>query len=96
MRGRIEGRLERTGIHVLESYSIALELDDDQLNAFEIHPQRVLRQFLEQEGHVVNRVAFLHFEDELEQADDAPADKQIRNAFHIVYPDNERSGWICA
>lgn len=96
MEQRISGHMVQTGVQVQETYSLTLDLSDEQQNTYRQDPTAVLRQFLEQEGHIVNAVSLLVREGTVTSETTDSTTVEMRNAYHIVYPGNERSGWICA
>jgi hypothetical protein len=55
----ISGRMVQVGIQVQEVYSLELDLNEAQQDAFRKDPVASLRAFLEQQGHTVNSVSLL-------------------------------------
>jgi hypothetical protein len=109
MKQHISGKLERIGVQVSETFALRLEPDDGQNEEFRKDPRGFVRRFLEQEGFEVNRIQFLRPEHRGSPAarasaleGEGPVEgegpwelRMIDTTFHIVYPPNEASGWIC-
>jgi hypothetical protein len=101
MAERIAGEMTRVDVRI-EVYDLHFEEADEQLEEYRRDPSGFMRRFLEQQGHSVNRIQFIRREEypyrsQQEKAgDSSPIEQRMpdRN-YHIVYPDNEASGWIC-
>jgi hypothetical protein len=93
MAQHIGGRLHQVGIQVQEVFEFTLDLEPEQESAYQQDPASIIRQFLEQEGQTVNNVRLLLGNGSSAQSGPPPS-TQMQSAFHIVYPDGERSGWI--
>jgi hypothetical protein len=96
MAQQISGRLEQVGVQVHEVFELALDVEpeQEQEHAYQQDPSGYVREFLEQQGQTVNSVRLM-IGDQKSALGGAPVSTQMRSAFHIVYPDGERSGWIC-
>ena len=78
------------GFTVVETNEVNVELNEADEKAFASNPEEVIERLLKESGQVVNRVSIL-------KPSTLPKNARARDHwFHIVYPDNERSGWICA
>jgi hypothetical protein len=86
----------------IEAFDLEWPDDKDQVRDFHADPEGFMRRFLEGQGHRVNRVDFIFRSDPTgggapvagTEAIVVPRRMPDRN-YHIVYPDNEASGWIC-
>ncbi len=90
----INGRLTRTGVIVLEVFSLELR-DVEAKNQFSQNREKVFRTLIEQEGIEINKLTLLK-KDEMSLLRRSFGSKlAVEGNFHIVYPENERSAWIC-
>lgn len=89
------GKLTRTGFLVMETYDVHLDVPSDQKAALEADLEKYIRQFLLAHGQTVNAVQIMQYEG---PHTPTQAARKVRRDhwFHIVYPENERSGWLCA
>jgi hypothetical protein len=93
---------EMTRIEVkIEAYELRFEETEEQLRDYRADPAGFMRRFLEQQGHTVNRIQFIRADErpsggQREARGSDPIEQRMpdRN-YHIVYPGNEASGWIC-
>jgi hypothetical protein len=93
----INGKLTRTGVIVLEVFSLDLR-DEDAKKQFSNNREETFRMLIKKEGIEVNRFTLLNRNDMnlLERCftSNSPELRASGN-FHIVYPSGENSGWIC-
>ena len=77
------------GFSVLETHEITLDLNAEDEKRFADNAEEIIRRLLVAAGHEVNRVTLL-------KREQLPENARLRDHwYHIVYPPNERSGWIC-
>jgi len=95
MAKKLKGKLLPTGFVVMETYDVQLDIPPELQAAFEKDPEKLIRQFLRENGQKVNSVQVMKSDGKTASA---KATRRARRDhwFHIVYPRNERSGWICA
>jgi hypothetical protein len=98
---RIAGEMTRVDVRI-EVYDLHFEETEEQLRAYQTDPSGFMRHFLEQQGHKVNRIQFIRQEEssDISQQEETGGNNSIEQRmpdrdYHIVYPDNEASGWIC-
>ena len=90
----INGKLTRTGVIVLEVFALELH-DEEAKKQFSKDREKVFRTLIEHEGIEINKLTLLK-KDEMSLLRRSFGSKlAIEGNFHIVYPANERSGWIC-
>jgi hypothetical protein len=101
MAERIVGEMTRVDVRI-EAYDLRFEETEEQLREFRADPAGFMRRFLEQQGHEVNRIQFIRADErpdggQQEEADGSgPIEQRMPDRdYHILFPDNERSGWIC-
>lgn len=89
-----------TGFAVVEVINLEMQLNDADQKAFEKDPEAVVQRLLEESGQVVNRMMLTKDFIERHNLQDGtkvvPRLMKANHYYHIVYPNNERSGWICA
>ena len=95
MAKAITGKLALKGFVVMETYDVQMDIPPELQAAFDKDPEKHIRAFLRKSGQKVNSVQVMS------SSKGAAAATVTRRArrnhwFHIVYPPNERSGWICA
>jgi hypothetical protein len=91
---KINGKLTRTSVMVLEVFSLDLH-DDEAEREFSKNREESFRALIEQEGIAINRLTLLK-KDEMNVLKRAFGSKlAVEGQFHIVYPENEKSAWIC-
>jgi hypothetical protein len=96
--------MERVDVRV-EVYDVDWQTaDDDVVREFQADRTAFMRNFLESRGHKVNRIDFVVRSQQEgpggQPAKDASAEGPVEQRlpdrhYHIVFPDNEASGWIC-
>jgi hypothetical protein len=89
----LHGKIVQSGFVVMETYDVELQIPPELEEKFKRNPEELIAQFLRQQGQEVNSVQVVR--DSTETAI-SPRRARRDHYFHIVYPDNERSGWICA
>jgi hypothetical protein len=94
MAEKINGKLRREGVVVLEVFS--LELDDEEAKKqFAKNREQVFRTLIEQEGIPINKLTLLK-KDEMSVLRKTLSSKlRTEGNYHIVYPAGEASGWFC-
>ena len=86
MARKSSSKLRQTGSIVMERYNV--RLTSAQRRLFNADPDSFARRFLKKSGHEVRRVLLI------KRA--GVGYKRARDHwYHIVYPPEERSGWIC-
>lgn len=89
-----------TGFAVVEVIDFDMQLNEADQKAFEKDPEAVVQRLLEESGQTVNRMMLTsNFIERYKAKDGTKVVPRLRMAnhyYHIVYPGNERSGWICA
>jgi hypothetical protein len=94
MSQNINGKLERVGVIVLEVFSLQLH-DEEAKRQFARNREEAFRALIEQEGIPINKLTLLK-KDEMSVLRRTISSKlAVEGQFHLAYPDNERSGWIC-
>jgi hypothetical protein len=94
--------MERVGEGRIEIYDMDILFSDEDKERFLQDPPEYLKELLEREGHKVNRLFVTtdfasRAREEKTTSQGATAEGDMRaHWFHIVYPANEQSGWICA
>ena len=93
MTKNISGKVIKSGFVVMETYEINLDIPKESEADYKKSPEKFVEQLLRENGHEVNSVQFMksdrvHFTEK---------SKMRRRAqwFHIVYPPEEKSDWIC-
>jgi cupin superfamily acireductone dioxygenase involved in methionine salvage len=96
MGGGIAGEMVRVDVHV-ETYDARISPDAGQEEEFRRDPESFMRRFLEEQGHKVNDVKFILDRNPSQHAasDEPIVQRMPDRHYHIVFPDNEASGWIC-
>jgi hypothetical protein len=96
MGDRITGEMVRVEVQI-ETYDVQITPDEDQGREFRRDPEAFMRRFLEEQGHKVNSLRFIVDRNPFDAApsDDPIVQRMPDRNYHIVYPDNEASGWIC-
>lgn len=88
------------GFAVVELIELEMELNEQDRKAFDQNPEAVMQRLLEESGQVVNRMMLTkNFITKHSTGNGGEMITRMMRAdhnFHIVYPPNERSGWICA
>jgi len=95
---RIKGRMEPVGVRLFEKYEVQLDLNKKQRQEYKSDPLAFTKRFLEEQGFEVREIQLLSGDDSAEvggAASAAEGGEESRPYYHIQYPDNERSGWIC-
>lgn len=78
------------GFNTVEINQVSMDLNEADEKAFAQNPEEVIKRLLTEAGEAVNRITLM-------KPENLPENARPRNHwYHIVYPDNERSGWICA
>lgn len=97
---RIVGEMTPVDVRI-ETYDLRFEETEEQVKEYRADPAGFMRRFLEQQGHKVNRIQFIRANnrpdgEHQEAGGNGPVEQRMpdRN-YHIVYPGNEASGWIC-
>lgn len=89
-----------TGFAVVEVIDLEMQLNDTDKKAFEQNPEAVVQRLLEESGQEVNRMmltrSFIEKHSKSKDTGMTPMLMKRDHYYHIVYPANERSGWICA
>jgi hypothetical protein len=97
MAKKLTGKLVQSGFAVMETYDVQLEIPQELQSAFDKDPGKFIRQFLRENGQTVNSVRVMQPDGKTASAKQKRHGRQRSNHwFHLVYPGNERSGWICA
>ncbi len=93
MTKKLTGKVAPTGFVVMETYSVQIDIPAELQAAFEKNPEKFIRQFLRENGQKVNSIQIT----KSDRVDFTAASKARRRAqwFHIVYPPEEKSDWIC-
>jgi hypothetical protein len=96
--------MERVDVRV-EVYDVDWQTTgDDVVREFQADRTGFMRNFLESRGHKVNRIDFVVRSQQEDPGDKPAADASAEGPveqrmpdrnYHIVYPGNEESGWIC-
>jgi hypothetical protein len=94
MPEKINGKLQRAGVIVLEVFSLELH-DEDAKKQFEKNREQVFRTLIEQEGIPINKLTVLKKDEMSVLRKTISSHLRTEGNFHIVYPANEASGWIC-
>ena len=89
---------------IVEVVNFKMVLSSADQEKFEKNPEEVVTRLLKKSGQVVNRMMITKsfIERHSKGADKtkkkhAGTSKRVRQGhYHIVYPKNEKSGWICA
>jgi hypothetical protein len=93
MTKKLTGKLAPTGFVVMETYNVHLDIPVELQAAFEKNPEKFIRQFLRENGQKVNSVRVMK---SVGKTISGKATRRRRDHwFHIIFPKNERSGWIC-
>jgi hypothetical protein len=82
--------MEPAGVMLFERYEVQLDLNDQQRQEYENDPFTFTKRFLEEQGFEVREIQLIRGEDSAE-TDGA----EFQTAYHIQYPEGERSGWMC-
>jgi hypothetical protein len=82
-------KVQVTGVAVVETVDIRLDLNEEDREEFRKHPERVFRRLLEEAGQEVNSIRVLR------KPHTHLGEKPVQGSFHLVYPPGEKSGWIC-
>ena len=100
----VSGKMEPVDVRV-EVYDLSWDVEDQtQVDDFHADPEAFMRRFLVEQGYEVNRIDFLIRGEGTDDrgkpsaslaSSDRTAQRMPERNFHIVYPDNEASGWIC-
>jgi hypothetical protein len=78
-----------SGLVVTEFYDREFRVSDDLREEFEKNPERVLKNFLTQQGMKVNSVSIIR-----RGSGKATKARKITGWFHVVYPLSWQSRWI--
>jgi len=93
MKSEISGMVNKTGFVVMETYEIELNIPKEAETKYKKSPEKFVAELLRKQGHEVNSVQIMNSERvHFSKKSKARARAQW---FHIVYPPEERSDWIC-
>ena len=89
-----------SGFAVIEIVDLQMDLNEEDQKQFDQEPEAVIQRLLEESGQTVNRMMltkdFIERHSTAKDPETAPRLRPRSHHYHIVYPANERSGWICA
>jgi|GEM_PF-6010975 len=89
-----------TGFAVVEVIDFEMKLNAEDQKAFEQEPEAVVKRLLEESGQEVNRMMltnnFIENHKPHKEGTMTPRLMKANHYYHIQYPLNEKSGWICA
>ena len=89
-----------TGFAVVEVIDFDMQLNAEDQKAFDQDPEAVVQRLLEASGQEVNRMMLTKnfIEKHSTHKDTTVVSRMMRanHYYHIQYPLNEKSGWICA
>lgn len=94
MSEKVNGKLQRTDVIVLEVFSLELR-DEEARRQFAKNREQVFRMLIEQEGIPINRLTLLKRDEMSVLRKTISSHLKTEGQYHIVYPANEQSGWIC-
>ena len=89
-----------TGFAVVEVIDFEMHLNAEDQKIFDQEPEAVVKRLLEESGQVVNRMmltnSFIERHKTHKEGTVTPRMMRVNGHYHIQYPANEKSGWICA
>ena len=94
MAEKINGKLQRVDVIVLEVFSLELH-DEEAKKQFAKNKEEAFRTLIKQEGIPIRKLTLLKKDEMSVLRKTISSHHRIEGNFHIVYPRNEASGWIC-
>lgn len=87
-------KIKKVGLAVVEVVEIKMQLNEEDRKMFRHNPEEVMKRLLEKSGQTVNRLILS--KDFIKRHSENPIGEETPHQYHIVYPEEERSGWVCA